>query len=80
MEKRERDIMNTKIVQTPGWISNRRESEREKRDHEHKDSTNKMKDGQERCRKRRRDTVDGAALWPNRRVVHNTNTIHRSKI
>jgi hypothetical protein len=43
--KRERvsDIQrqkNTKIARTPGRISNRRESDKEKIDHEHKDSTN----------------------------------------
>jgi hypothetical protein len=61
--------MNTKIVRVPGWVSDRRE--REKRDHEHKDRTNNRNDDKKRCRKRVGNTVDGAAIWPNRRVGHN---------
>jgi hypothetical protein len=53
--------MNTNIVPTPGWIANRRV-----RENEHLNCAKK------RCRKGRRDTVDGAAIWPNRRVGHNT--------
>ena len=40
--------MNTKIVRTPGGITNRRESKREKIDHEYKDSTNQTRKGKER--------------------------------
>ncbi len=55
--------MNTKIVRTPGTISNRRESKREKIDHEHKVSTNTWMDlTQERkCvreRERKRDIMN----------------------
>jgi hypothetical protein len=71
--ERERERVNTKIVRTPGWVSYRRErsEKREKRDHAHKGRRNTGTGAKKRCRKRSRNTVDGASIWPTQRVSHN---------
>jgi hypothetical protein len=62
------------VVQERKRARERRErsEKREKRDHAHKGRRNTGTGAKKRCRKRSRNTVDGASIWPTQRVGHNT--------
>ena len=64
--------MNIKIVRTPGYLSNRREREKEKERRYIMNIKRVRIKQQVRCMKIIRDTVDGATLRPNRRAGRNS--------